>query len=134
MLLSLWLINPTNFLKDKILGVNTLQQTSSQLSTQEAKQTAREKAKQLSVKLELQADCSAGIWAHQANLSRQILESGDVEEGLKAASAIGDDQLQKQDHGHINPDSFTHGSSKQPVKWFNTGLNQGTLLACNTFK
>mgnify|MGYP002633582051 CR=1 FL=1 len=91
------------------------------------------KANQLSVKLELQADCYAGIWAHQANRSRQILESGDVEEGLKAASAIGDDQLQKQAHGYVNPDSFTHGSSKQRVKWFNIGLEQGSLAACNTF-
>jgi uncharacterized protein len=99
----------------------------------EKQKSSKVKANQLSVKLELQADCYAGIWAHQANLSRQILESGDVEEGLKAASAIGDDQLQKQAQGHVNPDSFTHGSSKQRVKWFNTGLSQGTLIACDTF-
>ena len=99
-----------------------------------AKQSLNEiKANQLSVKLELQADCYAGIWAHQANRSRQILESGDIEEGLKAASAIGDDRLQKQSQGYVNPDSFTHGSSKQRVKWFNVGLNKGTLVECNTF-
>jgi len=91
------------------------------------------KANQLSVMLELQADCYAGIWANQANRSRQILESGDIEEGLMAASAIGDDRLQKQSQGYVNPDSFTHGSSKQRVKWFNMGLDKGTLSACNTF-
>ncbi|MCW8929356.1 MAG: zinc metallopeptidase [Gammaproteobacteria bacterium] len=91
------------------------------------------KANQLSVKLELQADCYAGIWANHANRSRQILESGDIEEGLKAASAIGDDRLQKQSQGHVNPDSFTHGTSKQRVKWFNVGLEKGSLSACNTF-
>jgi len=91
------------------------------------------KANQLSVMLELQADCYAGIWANHANRSRQILESGDIEEGLMAASAIGDDRLQKQSQGYVNPDSFTHGSSKQRVKWFNTGLNKGLLSECNTF-
>jgi len=91
------------------------------------------KANQLSVMLELQADCYAGIWANQANRSRQILESGDVEEGLKAASAIGDDRLQKQSQGYVNPDSFTHGSSEQRVRWFNTGLDKGQLNECNTF-
>ena len=91
------------------------------------------KANQLSVKLELQADCYAGIWANHADRSRQILETGDLEEGLKAASAIGDDQLQKQAQGYVNPDSFTHGSSRQRVRWFKTGLQKGTLAACNTF-
>ncbi len=91
------------------------------------------KSNHLSVMLELQADCYAGIWANQANRSRQILESGDIDEGLKAASAIGDDRLQKQAQGYVNPDSFTHGSSKQRVKWFNTGLGKGTLESCNTF-
>lgn len=91
------------------------------------------KSNQLSVMLELQADCYAGIWANQANRSRQILESGDIEEGLKAASAIGDDRLQKQSQGYVNPDSFTHGSSEQRVRWFNTGLDKGTLSDCNTF-
>ena len=90
------------------------------------------KANQLSVKLELQADCYAGIWANHANRSRQILESGDIEEGLQAASAIGDDQLQKQSQGYVNPDSFTHGTSEQRVKWFKTGLEKGSISACNT--
>jgi len=91
------------------------------------------KANQLSVKLELQADCYAGIWAHHADRSRQILESGDIEEALKAASAIGDDKLQKQAQGYVQPDSFTHGSSKQRVKWFKTGLEKGTFKDCQTF-
>ncbi len=90
-------------------------------------------ANKLSIKQELQADCYAGIWAHHANRSRQILESGDVEEGLNAASAIGDDRLQKQARGYVTPDSFTHGSSTQRVKWFKIGLEQGSLEACDTF-
>ncbi len=99
-----------------------------------AKQSvSKVKANHLSVMLELQADCYAGIWANQANRSRQLLESGDIEEGLTAASAIGDDQLQKQSQGYVNPDSFTHGSSKQRVKWFNVGYSNGTLKGCNTF-
>ncbi len=108
------------------------------LGTSGKVQRAREKsgkvkANQLSVMLELQADCYAGIWAYQANRSRQILESGDIEEGLRAASAIGDDRLQKQSGGMVNPDSFTHGSSKQRVRWFNTGLKKGTVKECDTF-
>lgn len=90
-------------------------------------------ANRLSVKQELQADCYAGIWAHDANRSRQILEAGDIEEGLAAASAIGDDRLQKQARGYVTPDSFTHGSSKQRVAWFRRGLSEGTLKACDTF-
>jgi uncharacterized protein len=101
---------------------------------QQAKKGLSEvKANQLSVKQELQADCYAGIWAHHANRSRQILEAGDIEEGLTAASAIGDDRLQKQAKGYVTPDSFTHGSSQQRAAWFKTGLEKGTLEACNTF-
>ncbi len=90
-------------------------------------------ANRLSVKQELQADCYAGIWAHHANRSKQILETGDVEEALTAASAIGDDRLQQQARGYVTPDSFTHGSSEQRVKWFKIGLEKGSLKACNTF-
>jgi predicted metalloprotease len=88
----------------------------------------------LSVLQELQADCLAGVWAFHANRSRQLLEKGDVEEGLAAASAIGDDTLQKQSQGHVSPDSFTHGSSAQRMKWFKTGLNSGDMASCDTFK
>lgn len=89
---------------------------------------------QLSVRVELQADCFAGIWAHHANRSRQILEAGDVEEALRAASAIGDDVLQRQSQGHVVPESFTHGSAAQRVRWFRSGLEGGSLQACNTFE
>ena len=82
---------------------------------------------------EQQADCFAGIWGHHANRSRQLLEQGDIEEGLNAASAIGDDRLQRQARGYVSPDSFTHGSSAQRVRWFRTGLEHGRLSACNTF-
>ena len=99
-----------------------------------AKQKLNEvEANKLSVKQELQADCFAGIWAFHANRSRQLLESGDIEEGMNAASAIGDDRLQKQAKGFANPDSFTHGSSTQRVQWFKTGLNSGELKTCDTF-
>ncbi|MFN2329956.1 MAG: neutral zinc metallopeptidase [Chromatocurvus sp.] len=88
---------------------------------------------QLSVRQELQADCFAGVWAHHAHRSRQLLDEGDVEEGLGAASAIGDDRLQKQTQGYVSPDSFTHGSSAQRVKWFKLGLERGDMSACDTF-
>ncbi len=101
---------------------------------QQAKQGLSDvKANQLSVLQELQADCLAGIWAHHADRSRQLLETGDIEEGLTAASAIGDDRLQKQSQGYVSPDSFTHGSSAQRVKWFKMGLASGAIKDCDTF-
>jgi predicted metalloprotease len=87
----------------------------------------------LSVMMELQADCFAGVWAHQADKSRQILEAGDIEEGLNAASAIGDDRIQRKTQGYVVPDAFTHGSSAQRVRWFKTGLELGNPQACDTF-
>ncbi len=90
-------------------------------------------ANALSVRMELQADCYAGVWAHHASRSRQLLEAGDVEEGLNAASAIGDDRLQRMSQGRVVPDAFTHGSSEQRVRWFRQGLEAGTLEACDTF-
>jgi len=87
----------------------------------------------LSVRLELQADCFAGVWAKRTNKEKQILESGDVESALNAASAIGDDALQRQSRGVVVPDSFTHGSSAQRVRWFKRGLESGEVSACNTF-
>ena len=87
----------------------------------------------LSVRLELQADCFSGVWAHHADRARQVLEAGDVEEALTAAAAIGDDRLQKQAQGYAVPDSFTHGSSAQRVRWFRTGLESGALERCDTF-
>jgi len=88
----------------------------------------------LSVKMELQADCFSGIWAHHAQKMRNILEPGDVEEALNAASMIGDDRLQKQTRGYVTPDSFTHGTSAQRVTWFNHGFQIGNINSCNTFK
>ena len=87
----------------------------------------------LSVRLELQADCLAGIWAHHANRSRSVLEAGDIEEGLAAATAVGDDHIQKRTQGYAVPDSFTHGSAEQRRRWFAIGLQQGQFKACDTF-
>lgn len=88
---------------------------------------------QLSVRQELQADCFAGVWAHHANRTRHVIEPGDVEEALNAASQIGDDRLQEQARGYAVPDSFTHGSSAQRVRWFRRGLQAGDLEQCDTF-
>lgn len=90
-------------------------------------------ANAMSVRVELQADCFAGVWAHHADRARGILEQGDVESALKAASAIGDDALQKQSQGYVVPDSFTHGTSEQRVRWFRQGIESGDLNTCNTF-
>ena len=88
----------------------------------------------MSVRLELQADCFAGVWAHHADASRQILEQGDVEEALNAASQIGDDTLQRNSQGTIRPETFTHGTSAQRVTWFKRGLSTGNVQQCNTFE
>ena len=90
-------------------------------------------ANQLSVRLELQADCYAGVWGHHADRSRQILEQGDIEEAINAAGAIGDDRLQSQTRGHVVPESFTHGSSEQRARWFTRGLQTGDPGQCDTF-
>jgi len=87
----------------------------------------------LSVKLELQADCFAGVWANHAQQARQILEQGDVEEAMNAAAKIGDDALQRAGGGAVVPDSFTHGTSAQRQRWFHTGLQHGSLKSCDTF-
>ena len=90
-------------------------------------------ANKLSVRLELQADCLAGVWANRAHKARNILEAGDVEEALNAASAIGDDRLQRQSRGTVVPESFTHGTSAQRQRWFRTGLESGNPDSCDTF-
>jgi len=90
-------------------------------------------ANHLSVMLELQADCFSGVWAHRADVSSQLLEPGDIDEGLNAANAIGDDRLQRQAQGYVVPDSFTHGSSAQRQRWFRRGFESGNLQACDTF-
>src|SRR5690606_14420523 len=90
-------------------------------------------ANQLSVRVELQADCLAGVWAHHSDAQRNTLEPGDIEEALNAASAIGDDTLQKRGQGYVVPDSFTHGTSAQRVRWFNQGFESGSPAQCDTF-
>lgn len=102
---------------------------------QQARQSARNEAEsnQYSVRLELQADCYAGVWAMHADGANRILEAGDVEEAMRAAAAIGDDALQKQAQGYAVPDSFTHGTSQQRQRWFNQGLSTGDVNKCDTF-
>ena len=97
------------------------------------RQVSQSESNALSVRLELQADCLAGVWANRADKARQILEQGDIEEALGAATAIGDDRLQKQAGRRVTPDSFTHGSSAQRVRWFKQGLESGAMGACDTF-
>ncbi len=108
----------------KLLGIEA--------RVQQAMQADQRNANPLSVKLELQADCLAGAWAHSTQ-QRGLLEAGDIDSALSAASAVGDDRLQKMETGHVTPDSFTHGTSQQRTQWFTTGFNNGTIAACNTF-
>jgi predicted metalloprotease len=94
---------------------------------------SQEEANAIQVRIELQADCLAGVWAHHAQSQQDFLEWGDIDEGLGAASAIGDDRLQRQAQGHVVPESFTHGSSEQRVRWFRAGLGGGKVESCDTF-
>jgi uncharacterized protein len=98
----------------------------------QAEQGSRQGANSSSVKLELQADCFAGIWAHSTD-QRGMLEQGDIESALGAAAAVGDDRLQKMSTGHVSPDSFTHGTSAERQKWFTAGFKSGEIASCNTF-
>jgi predicted metalloprotease len=97
------------------------------------RRASERQANELSVRMELQADCLAGIWAARANRKKRILEPGDVEEGLNAAAAIGDDRIQKMGRGHVSPESFTHGSAEQRVRWFRRGIDSSDLASCDTF-
>ncbi len=115
--------------------IQNLQGTLSKV--QNAKQSwgnSSQKANALQVKVELQADCYAGAWAYHAHKDFNILEPGDVEEALRAASSIGDDTLQREATGHVRPDTFTHGTSAQRVEWFRRGLRSGDIRLCNTFQ
>ena len=98
------------------------------------RQAASRESNGLQVRVELQADCFAGVWAANADQRFKIIEQGDVEDALKAASSVGDDTLQKETQGYVVPDSFTHGTSEQRMRWFSTGLKSGQLSACNTFQ
>lgn len=100
---------------------------------QARREMSKEEGNELSVRQELQADCFAGVWAHHADRARSILEVGDVEEALRAASQIGDDRLQRQAQGYVVPESFTHGSSQQRVRWFKHGIRTGAPAECDTF-
>jgi len=129
---------PGDFAQAYVLAHEIGHHVQNQLGISDKVQAARQRADEaeanaLSVRLELQADCLAGLWAHHANRSRQILESGDVEEALRAASAIGDDRLQRQSRGYVTPDSFTHGSAAQRTRWFRRGLESGKFSGCDTF-
>ncbi len=109
----------------RVLGIET--------KVRQLQRANPEQAKALSVRMELQADCLAGVWGH-STAQRNILESGDVESGLEAAAAVGDDRIQRMSTGRVSPESFTHGSSAQRVEWFRRGLTQGNAEVCNTFQ
>ncbi|MDJ0388019.1 neutral zinc metallopeptidase [Roseomonas sp. E05] len=109
------------------LGILNLTRQLQQQATDPAEANA------IQVRVELQADCFAGFWAKQANEARNILEQGDIEEGLNAAAAVGDDRLQRRAQGEVQPETFTHGTSEQRMQWFRTGLQRGELAACDTF-
>jgi len=110
----------------KLLGI------SDQVEAMHARMSERE-YNQVSVRMELQADFFAGVWARHADETRRILEQGDLEEALNAASSVGDDRLQRQDQGYVVPDAFTHGTSEQRVRWFSQGFRTGELRQCDTF-
>ncbi len=95
---------------------------------------SQEEANQLQVRMELQADCFAGVWAHHAEARRKILEPGDIEEAMRAAASVGDDTIQKRTQGYVVPESWTHGSAQMRQEWFQRGLQSGSLQACDTFR
>jgi predicted metalloprotease len=113
--------------------IQTLTGTSGKVDQLRARGAAMEGDNGLSVRMELQADCYAGVWANQAQAQYKWMEAGDAEEALNTASAIGDDRLQRQGQGHVVPDSFTHGTSQQRMRWFQTGFQSGNPDACDTF-
>ena len=114
--------------------VQNLMGLSEKVRSAQERASSEGEANALSVQLELQADCLAGVWGHHANRERDFIEPGDFEEGLRAASAIGDDRLQRRTRGTIQPESFTHGSSEQRANWLRRGLESGDANACNTFE
>jgi len=129
---------PGDFAQAYVVAHEVGHHVQNQMGLTEKMEQARQRVSEreynaLSVRLELQADCFAGIWAHHNHKSKAILEPGDVEEALNAAAAIGDDALQRKSQGQVVPDSFTHGTSEQRQRWFNKGLELGSVKACDTF-
>ena len=129
---------PGDFAQAYVLAHEVGHHVQNVLGTLEKVQAAQQRLgeaerNQLQVRVELQADCYAGIWAHHAEKSRSILEPGDIDEGLKAASAVGDDTIQRRMQGHVVPESFTHGSAGQRMRWFTRGYESGELASCDTF-
>ena len=129
---------PGDFAQAYVLAHEVGHHVQTLLGTEEQVRAAQSRASEsernaLQVRMELQADCYAGVWAKNADTARQILEQGDVEEALAAASAVGDDTIQRRTQGHVVPDSFTHGSAQQRMSWFKRGLDSGSVPACDTF-
>ena len=129
---------PGDFAQAYVLAHEVGHHVQTLLGISEQVHAARQRANQaagnaLQVRMELQADCFAGVWAHHAHQQRQILEPGDTEEALAAAAGVGDDRLQRQARGYVVPDSFTHGSSEQRMRWFKRGLQSGAPGQCDTF-
>ncbi len=130
---------PGDFAQAYVIAHEVGHHVQNQLGITEKVQSAMQRvsradANRLSVRMELQADCLAGVWGYNADKSRHILEAGDLEEALNAASAIGDDRIMKQTRGTVVPDAFTHGTSEQRVRWFKRGFETGDLNQCDTFK
>jgi len=129
---------PGDFAQAYVIAHEVGHHVQNQLGIAERVQSLRQRvgereANALSVRMELQADCLAGVWAYNANKHRKLLEPGDVEEGLRAAAAIGDDTIQRRAQGHVVPESWTHGSSEQRVRWLRRGMESGQIDACDTF-
>ncbi len=129
---------PGDFAQAYVIAHEVGHHVQNQLGIMEKTQALRQRLNEaqsnaLSVRIELQADCFAGVWAHHAG-NRKLLDAGDVEEAMRAAAAIGDDNIQRRTQGQIVPESFTHGSSEQRVRWFMTGMKSGQITACNTFE
>jgi predicted metalloprotease len=129
---------PGDFAQAYVLAHEVGHHVQNLLGTESKVRAAQERASdvernQLQVRMELQADCFAGVWAHNADRARQIIEQGDVEEALGAASAVGDDTIQRRTRGHVVPDSFTHGTAQQRMTWFQRGLDSGNPGSCDTF-
>jgi predicted metalloprotease len=114
--------------------VQTLLGTSDKVRAAQQAAGSEAEINALQVRMELQADCYAGIWAHDSDSARQIVEQGDIDEALAAASAVGDDTIQKRVQGHVNQESFTHGSGAERQQWFRKGYSTGSVDACNTFQ